>query len=92
MRIKQEDRFKSEFRNILEYIAKDNLSAAKKFKKNLIKEIKKIPEYPYKYRSSNYINDKQVRDMIFKGYTIIYRIEDNTIQILTIFNQNLPVF
>lgn len=28
--------------------------------------------------------------MIFYGYTIVYNISDDTIKILTIFNQNLP--
>jgi hypothetical protein len=62
-----------------------------KFRKDLNIQIKNIPNMPYKYRKSHYHNDKNVRDMTFKGYTIIYKIYDNHIQIVEIFNQNLPL-
>jgi len=91
MRIKQQEKFKREFKQIVEYIAKDKLSVAKKFKKELIQQLELIPDFPYKYTASKYIEDKKTRDMTFKGYTIIYKIENNSIEILTIFNQNLPV-
>jgi plasmid stabilization system protein ParE len=91
MRINQQEKFKREFKQILEYIAKDKISSAKIFKKELIQQIDLIPNFPYKYAASKYINDKNIRDMTFNGYTVIYRIEDNTIEILTIFNQNLPI-
>ncbi len=91
MVINKHSKFQSELQDILEYIAKDNLTAAKKFKKDLVKQIKVIPDFPYKYCPSKYINDKQVRDMTFRGYTIVYRIGSNTIDLITIFNQNLPL-
>ena len=47
---------------------------------------------PKKYRKSYYYhNDDNTRDMIFKGYTIIYKIYDDYINIIEIFNQNLPI-
>lgn len=91
MVINQQDKFKTEFKKILEYIAKDNVFAAKSFKNELIRNIKLIPDNPYKYRPSKYICDEKVRDMIFKGYTIVYRVRTSEIEIITIFNQNLPV-
>ena len=36
-------------------------------------------------RVSIYFNDKAYRDMIYKGYTIIYKIENDTIKVLDIF-------
>lgn len=36
-------------------------------------------------RKSKYINDENYRDLIFKGYTTIYKIEENQIKILDIF-------
>jgi len=92
MTINLHDKFNLELKKILEYIAQDKLTAAKNFKKELIHRIKEIPEQPYKYRPSIYINDKKVRDMTFKGYTIVYIIRENNIDIITIFNQNIPVF
>jgi hypothetical protein len=46
---------------------------------------------PYKYRKSYYYNDERIRDMVFRGYTIIYKISGEFIIIVEIFNQNLPV-
>ena len=46
-------------------------------------EIRKIPEMPYANRKSIYFKNDQIRDLIFKGYTIVYLIneENNCIEI-----------
>ena len=90
MQIKQQELFKNQFKVIFENIAKDKVSAAKKFKKDLFTVIKNIPNMPYKYRKSYYSADEKVRDMIFRGYTIVYKIYENYIVIVEIFNTNLP--
>ncbi len=36
---------------------------------------------PYAYRKSIYFNDKNIRDLIFKGYTIVFLITENKIEI-----------
>jgi len=46
---------------------------------------------PEKYRKSYYFDDEKMRDMIYRGYTIIYEIGDEVIEIHDIFNHNLPV-
>jgi plasmid stabilization system protein ParE len=88
MLINQQIIFKNDLKQIINYIAKDNLTAAKNFRKNLFIKIKELPHMPKKYRKSYYYNDENIRDMIFKGYTIVYEIYDNTIEIQTIFNTN----
>ena len=92
MQIRVDKKFEINFNLILEYITKDKLSASKKFRKDLFRQIKNLPNYPYKYRKSFYFNDENIRDMIFKKYTIVYEIDpdNNTIMILNIFNQNKP--
>jgi len=90
MQIKFDKKFEINFNFILEYIAKDKLSASKEFRKDLFQQIKNLPNYPYKYRKSFYFDDEKVRDMTFKKYTIIYEVDlnNNTIIILNIFNKN----
>lgn len=41
---------------------------------------------PYKHRQSVKSNDKQVRDMIFMGYVVVYRVNEpkNRIEIIEI--------
>jgi len=91
MTIKKSNLFKIELKNILQNIAKDKISAMQKFRKELNNQLNNIPNMPYKYRKSYYYNDENIRDMIFKGYTIIYKIYDKHILIVEIFNNNLPL-
>ncbi len=91
MTIKKSNLFKIQLQNILENIAKDKISAMQTFRKELNKQLSNLKNMPYKYRKSYYYDDEKVRDMIFKGYTIIYKIYDEYILIVEIFNHNLPV-
>lgn len=76
----------------LKHIAKDKVSASKNFQKELDKLINNIPNFPFKYRQSIYFIDKNVRDLTYKKHTINYEVnlEENSIEILNIFNQNKP--
>ena len=78
--------------NILQHIAKDKVSASRNFQKELDKSLRNILNFPYKHRQSIYFDDKNVRDLVYKKYTINYEInlDTNSIEILDIFNQNKP--
>ena len=91
MTVKKSHLYKIQLQNILENIAKDKISAMKKFRKGLNQHINNLPEMPYKHRQSYYHDDERVRDMVYKGYTIIYKIYDEYILIVEIFNHNLPI-
>ncbi len=69
----------------MSFIANDPSNKAINFKIQLNKKIEKLPNMPYKFRKSYYYDDKAVRDLIFKGYTIPYLIDSNKIVILDIF-------
>jgi ParE toxin of type II toxin-antitoxin system, parDE len=60
------------------YISGDKPIAAKKFKKDLIRNLKKDLKNPFHFKKSIYFDDELVRDYVFKGYTSIYQI--NTIE------------
>jgi len=92
MKIIRSRKFQINFLITLQHIANDKISASKNFQKELDKLIKEIPNFPYKYRQSIYFNDINIRDLIYKKHTINYEInlEENTIEILNIFNQNKP--
>jgi len=87
MKIIRSRKFLNKLKNILAYIAKDKISAAKQFRKDLNEKIKNLIYFPYKYRKSYYFNDENIRDMVFKGYTIIYKIDKNKIILLDIFKK-----
>ena len=90
MQIRLEKKFENSFFSIYEYIAQDKKSAANSFKSKLFKIIKNLINNPYKYRKSRYFDDENIRDMVFEGYTIVYKITKNSIIILNIFNKNQP--
>ena len=91
MKIIETKSYKEQLKKITLNIKKDKPSAAVKFAKELKKQINDIAYMPKKYRKSFYFTNENIRDMIFKGYTIIYEIVDNTIEVQMIFNQNLPI-
>ena len=92
MQIKRSRKYLAKLFSILEYIAKDKIIASQKFKNDLDKKIKDIIHFPYKNRQSIYFDNENIRDMIFKGYTIVYEINSDKkiIEILDIFNRNKP--
>ncbi|HOD10468.1 MAG TPA: type II toxin-antitoxin system RelE/ParE family toxin [Flavobacterium sp.] len=75
--------FVSDLDNQVLYIAKDKPLAAKKFKKDLIRNLKKDLKNPFHFKKSQYFDDDLVRDYVFKGYTSVYQINtlNNTIEV-----------
>lgn len=67
--------------NQLEFIARNNPANARKFKNELVNHIKSIPSNPRKHRKSIWFDDVDIRDLIFKGYTVVFRINNNTIEV-----------
>ncbi|MDD5158043.1 type II toxin-antitoxin system RelE/ParE family toxin [Sulfurimonas sp.] len=92
MKITRSRKFQINLLITLGHIATDKVSASRKFQKELDTLIKNIPNFPYKYRQSIYFNDKDIRDLTYEKHTINYEVnlENNTIEILNIFNQNKP--
>ena len=77
--------FSKQLYNVLKMIAGDKVSAARLFEKELNKKIKNLIDFPYRCRASYYFDDKAYRDLIYKGYTLIYKVEKERIIILEIF-------
>ena len=84
--------FEKQLLHIVNYIAQDKVNASIKFANDLEKLIFLIPENPLKYKSSIYFQNESVRDMTYKGYTIVYKVDfqKSTIEVLRIFNKNKP--
>jgi len=74
MKIKILQSFSFKLANQVEYIAKDKPVAARKFKNEILFLLKQIPKNPYLNRKSIYFDDSNIRDLIYKGYVIVYRI------------------
>lgn len=81
MKILLKDSFLNRLENQIEYIAKDSPTRARKFYKNILQQIKGISSNPYKHRKSIYFEEETIRDLIYKGYTIIFRINKENIEV-----------
>lgn len=75
MKLKFSEEFRERLKNQVNFIARDKPGAARKFKSDLLTSIKSITSLPKKHRKSIYFEDESIRDLIYKGYTIIYKID-----------------
>ena len=83
MKIKITKSFRDRLTNQIEYIAKDKPLAARNFKKAVLQRINEIPALPYAFRKSIFFEREDIRELIYKGYIIIFKINDgeNTIEV-----------
>lgn len=74
--------------NIKAYITKeDSLNKASQFLSELKKTIETLNEMPKRCRKSYYTDAKNTHDLIYKKYTVVFKIIETQIHILTIFKQ-----
>ena len=69
---------------ILQYIVNDDPSAAERWIESVFKKVNNLENFPNIGRIVPETNRKDIREIIFKNYRIIYRIEKEQIFILTI--------
>ena len=90
MNFEFDDRFIKALSDIESFIALDSLERAEKFKNDIIDKISSLDFMPKRCRKSTLANDESIRDLIFKGYIIVFKIQNNTIKVLYIYKENEP--
>jgi toxin ParE1/3/4 len=70
---------------IEEFISRDSLDAAIKFIDKLIARTETLVINPEKGRIVPELSVKEIRELIYKNYRIVYLIKKNRIEILTVF-------
>ena len=75
MQIIRGDNYLSSLQNIMKFIAKDSINRAFEFQNRLDEHLDILDEMPYKYRQSIYFDDINIRDYVFMGYVIPYRVD-----------------
>lgn len=76
MEIIYQPKFVCAFKQIWDYISQDSKNRANDFKSEVKKKIEDLVFMPLKYKKSIYFEDDNIRDLIFKGYTIVYKIDN----------------
>ena len=81
MKVKITKGFKDKLNAQVEYIAKDKPLSARKFKNDIISRIKEIPAMPFINRKSIFFDREDIRDLVFKGYIIVYKVNRSSKEI-----------
>lgn len=81
--------FIEQLANIVSFIAQDNQTRADEFSSTLKQKIETITQMPYRFRQNPILQDKNIRDLIYKGYVVVFAISQDTITILGIFKHNI---
>lgn len=75
MKVSFEAKFIEKLNDQVRYISKDKPHAARKFKSDLIKNLRKDLKQPFHFKKSIYYKKENIRDYVFKGYTCVYEID-----------------
>jgi addiction module RelE/StbE family toxin len=70
--------------NIHDYIASDNPIYAKAFVERLLHTTRHLPQFPLSGRIMPESKNITIRELIYQGYRIIYCVQSNSIQIITV--------
>jgi toxin ParE1/3/4 len=84
LQVRKSNRFKNELKQIVKFIGESNPKNAERFYYGLMDRFDSLLDHPKKGRA----NEDGGRELIYKGYTIPYLIDEENIVILGIFNQN----
>ena len=94
MKIKWTDQAENRAYDIAAYIALDSITEAEKWVGQIFDYVRRLERFPESGRYVPELPDrKDIRELVFKNYRIIYKTEKSTVFILTVRNykQILPV-
>ncbi|MBW2544061.1 MAG: type II toxin-antitoxin system RelE/ParE family toxin [Deltaproteobacteria bacterium] len=74
---------------IEDYISKDSGDRAERFVNQLIEHAELLPENPRLGRTVPEIANPTIRELIFKKYRIVYRLNEDSVEILTVFEGHM---
>lgn len=70
--------------HIRDYIAQDNPAYAQPFIERLLYTTRHLPQFPHSGRAMPEANNLSIREVIYQGYRIVYRLQTDVIQIVTV--------
>lgn len=88
--IEYEQEAREDITNIREYISRDSIYYANKTVKEIIEKIKYLSMFPYMGRKVPEYNHINLREIIYKSYRIIYKI-NSKIYVLNIFHHSRDI-
>lgn len=89
MKLVYTDKFKQDLLSIVRFIAQDSKANAHRFAAELRGALESLPPNVYQCRQSIYFSDTEIRDCIYKGYVIPYKIFSDKIVFLGVTKHRL---
>lgn len=74
----------TDLKEIKDYISKNSVYYADVFTKNLTNSIRKLKDFPNIGRIVPEYQNKEIREIIYHSYQIIYKLYDDKINIITV--------
>jgi toxin ParE1/3/4 len=88
MRLRWTQRARQDLLAIARFIAADNSEAAVKWVATLRKSAKRVARFPRSGRSVPELRRDDIREVVVRNYRIVYRIEDDAIVVLVVFESH----
>jgi len=73
---------------IEEYISEDSPTRAQKFTNQIIQKAESLKKHPQKGRIVPEFSIPDLRELIYKNYRIVYKIKQDSLEILTVFESH----
>ncbi len=85
MRIKWTNEALIRLFEIEDFISQDSPERAEKFVDQIIEHAESLSDKPLSGRTVPEISNPDIRELIFRKYRIVYRINENNLEIITVF-------
>ena len=83
---------RNNLKRIFEYISADSPEIARKFTNNLVKQVKILEKFPLSGKKVSELKSTENREIIYKSYRIIYCVDEDVVQIITIIHSKQDFF
>ena len=84
MRVIWSRRALRDLEQIRDYIAQDSAAYALSFVERLVRATRRLPTFPRSARAMPEAEDDNIREVIYQGYRIIYRLTPDAVEIVTV--------
>jgi plasmid stabilization system protein ParE len=74
----------TQLEEICEHISRDSEQYARLFAKRVMSIVESLPRFPYSGRVVPEYGREDLREMLYGNYRIVYRLKDDTIEIVVI--------
>ncbi len=85
MKLRWTARARDDLVGIARFVANDNVSAARRWVNRLRKQARRAAQFPRSGRIVPEFGRPDIRELIVRNYRIVYRVLENEIHILTVF-------